>query len=190
MKTLCVFCGSSPGTRPTYAQAARSLGETLAERGLGLVYGGGKVGLMGELADAVLAKGGKVTGVMPDFLAAKEIAHPNLTELRLVASMHERKALMAKLADGFIMLPGGFGTLEEFMEVLTWAQLGLHNKPLGLLNVEGYYNSLLSFFDHAVKEEFVSLTLRNLILEAPEPVELLELMDRQPAAFDKWAKPR
>ena len=189
MKTLCVFCGSSPGTRPAYTQAAHTLGETLAERDLSLVYGGGKVGLMGELADAVLANGGSVTGVMPEFLATKEIAHPDLSELRLVASMHERKALMAELADGFVMLPGGFGTLEEFMEVLTWAQLGLHSKPLGLLNTEGYYDSLLSFFDHAVGEGFVSQTLRDLVLEAPEPAELLEAMHRQPAAFDKWAKP-
>ena len=189
MKTLCVFCGSSPGTRPAYTQAARTLGETLAERDLSLVYGGGKVGLMGELADAVLDNGGNVTGVMPEFLAAKEIAHPDLSKLHLVASMHERKALMAKLADGFVMLPGGFGTLEEFVEVLTWAQLGLHSKPLGLLNVAGYYDALLSFFDHTVSEGFVGQTLRDLILEAPEPAGLLKLMNRQPAAFDKWAKP-
>ena len=189
MKTLCVFCGSSPGTRPTYTQAARTLGKTLAERDLSLVYGGGKVGLMGKLADAVLANGGKATGVMPDFLAAKEIAHPDLSELHLVASMHERKALMAELADGFVMLPGGFGTLEEFMEVLTWAQLGLHSKPLGLLNTAGYYDPLLSFFDHAVREGFVGQTLRDLILESSEPAGLLEAMSHQPAAFDKWAKP-
>ena len=190
MKTLCVFCGSSLGTRPAYVRAARSLGETLVERGLDLVYGGGKVGLMGELAGAALAKGGKVTGVMPEFLAAKEIAHPNLTELHLVASMHERKALMAELADGLVMLPGGFGTLEEFVEALTWAQLGLHQKPLGILNVEGYFDPLLGFFDHAVAEGFVGPDLRALVLEAPVPSALLELMNRQPDLFDKWTEPK
>jgi len=184
---ICVFCGSSEGRQPVYRQAAWAMGEALVRRGLGLVYGGGRVGLMGAVADAVLAAGGEVVGVIPDFLKAKEIAHRGLTDLRVVGSMHERKALMAELASGFVALPGGYGTLEEFGEILTWAQLGLHGNPIGLLNVEGYYDGLLGFFDHAVTEEFLSRRLRSLVLEADDPARLLDLMAAyQPQDVDKW----
>src|SRR5947207_1854347 len=142
MRRVCVFCGSSTGARRVYADAARTLAATLVRRGLGLVYGGGSIGLMGVLADAVLAAGGEVTGVIPRALATKEIAHRSLPDLRVVETMHERKATMAALADGFVALPGGFGTLEELLEVVTWTQLGLHAKPAGLLNVEGYFEPL------------------------------------------------
>ena len=146
MKSVCVFCGSSPGNHPAYVTVARTTGQILAENNLKLVFGGGRVGLMGQVANAALAAGTKVIGVIPEFIANKEIAHGELSQLHVVNSMHERKALMAKLSDGFIALPGGFGTLEEFCEILTWAQLGLHQKPLGLLNVNGYYDSLLRIF--------------------------------------------
>src|SRR4029453_5719327 len=155
MERICVFCGSSAGTRPAYVQAARQLAAELVRRKLGLVYGGGQVGLMGTLADAALSQGGQVIGVIPGPLASKELAHPRLTEMRVVASMHERKATMASLVDGFIALPGGLGTLEETLEILTWAQLGIHRKPIGILNVEGYYDGLLRMLDHAVDEQFV-----------------------------------
>src|ERR1051326_9078958 len=143
IKRVCVFCGSRPGTRPVYAAVARAMGRSLASRGIGLVYGGGCVGLMGELADTIMANGGEVIGVIPRALVSREVAHRGITELMIVRSMHDRKSRMADLADGFIALPGGYGTFEEFCEVLTWAQLGLHRKPCGVLNVEGYYNSLL-----------------------------------------------
>jgi hypothetical protein len=163
------------------------MGETLARRGLGLVYGGGNVGLMGIVADAALAVGGRVIGVIPEFLFAKEIAHAGLTELHVVSSMHERKALMADLSDAFVALPGGYGTLEEFCEVLTWAQLGLHQKPNGLLNVEGYYEPLLKLFDQAVTEQFLKPELHSLVLEASDPDHLLDLLaNYQPPRVDKW----
>ncbi len=187
MKYVCVFCGSSMGLRPAYKLAARAMGETLARRGLGLVYGGGNVGLMGIVADAALAVGGRVIGVIPEFLFAKEIAHAGLTELHVVSSMHERKALMADLSDAFVALPGGYGTLEEFCEVLTWAQLGLHQKPNGLLNVEGYYEPLLKLFDQAVTEQFLKPELHSLVLEASDPDHLLDLLaNYQPPRVDKW----
>lgn len=187
MKNICVFCGSSMGVRPAYKLAAQAMGETLARRGLGLVYGGGNVGLMGTVADAALAAGGEVIGVIPDFMIAKEIAHAGLTELHVVSSMHERKALMAELSDGFVALPGGYGTLEEFCEILTWAQLGLHQKPQGLLNVEGYYDPLLRLFDQAVTEQFLKPELRSLVLEASDPEHLLDLMaNYKPQTVDKW----
>src|SRR5579871_639763 len=147
LRRVCVFCGSSSGLRSSYAEAARRLGWTLAGHKVGLVYGGGKVGLMGTVADAVLERGGEAIGVIPQPLVAREIAHPGLTELRIVSSMHERKALMADLSDAFIALPGGYGTLEEFAEALTWSQLGIHKKPCGLLNVAGYYDNLIAFLD-------------------------------------------
>ena len=165
MKRVCVFCGSSQGLRPAYKEAAQAMGEALALRKVGLVYGGGNVGLMGIVADAALAAGGEVIGVIPKALVAKEIAHTSLTDLRVVGSMHERKALMAELSDAFVMLPGGFGTFEEFCEVLTWAQLGLHQKACGLLNIEVYYNHLIALFDHAVAEQFVRPQHRSLVLE-------------------------
>src|SRR3546814_750650 len=152
---LCVFCGSSDGARPAYRDAAHALGKALADAGIGLVYGGAAVGLMGAVADGALARGGEVMGVLPRSLADRELAHPGLTQLHVVGSMHERKAMMAKLSDGFIALPGGLGTFEELFEIWTWAQLGYHRKPVALLNVDGYYDGLLSFLDHPVREAFV-----------------------------------
>ena len=191
MRYVCVFCGSSAGTRPAYVEAARAVGTALATQGLGLVYGGSKVGLMGAVADATLAAGGEAVGVIPEFLAAKEIAHTGLTGLHVVRSMHERKALMADLADAFVALPGGYGTLEELLEILTWGQLGLHRKPIALLNIEGYYDPLLALFDHAVGEGFLSPTLRGLALQSTDPTELIELLrTHRPQAQDKWSEQR
>lgn len=173
MKRICVFCGSREGNKPVYLEAARTLGGLLAREGIGLVYGGGGIGLMKLLADAVLDAGGQVTGVIPHALTIQEIAHPRVTDLRIVGSMHERKALMAELSDAFIALPGGYGTLEEFCEVVTWAQLGLHQKPCGLLNVAGFYDHLLAQLDRQVAEGFLSPTMRTLVIEAKEPGQLL-----------------
>ena len=173
MQRICVFAGSSSGSRPEYLAAARELGQALVRRHVGLVYGGARVGLMGALADAVLAAHGDVTGVIPESLVAKEIAHQGLSDLRVVPSMHERKAVMADLADGFIALPGGWGTLEEFFEVLTWAQLGLHRKPCGLLNVCGFFDRLLSFIDHSVDQRFVRRENQSLVLVSHSPDALL-----------------
>lgn len=188
MKRICVFCGSSMGARSVYQQAAQALGETLVRHQIELVYGGGKVGLMGTVADAVIAAGGKAIGVIPQALADKEIAHTGLTQLHLVASMHERKAMMADLSDGFIAMPGGFGTFEEFCEVLTWTQLGLHQKPCGLLNVEGFYEPLLAMFDQATTEQFVRPIHRAIVLASDNPDRLLEkLAAFQPTTSNKWA---
>jgi uncharacterized protein (TIGR00730 family) len=187
MKRICVFAGSSRGARAEYAQAAQELARALVERGIDVVYGGGKVGMMGVLADATLAAGGQVIGVIPKALLEKEVAHGGLTELRVVASMHERKAMMAELSDAFIALPGGLGTLEEFFEVLTWAQLGLHPKACGLLNVSGYYDRLLEFLDLTVEERFVRSQHRALVLTATSPAELLErLAAYRPPHVEKW----
>jgi uncharacterized protein (TIGR00730 family) len=187
MKRVCVFCGSSPGARPAYASAARELGAALARRGLGLVYGGGGVGLMGILADSALASGASVIGVIPKGLATKELAHAGLSDLRVVSSMHERKALMAELADAFIAMPGGLGTLEEICEILTWAQLGIHAKPCSLLNVEGYFDTLLAMLDHAVAERFVRPEHRALVLSGSDPSELLSALERHRAPqLEKW----
>lgn len=187
LRRICVFCGSSPGARPAYVEAARATGRALVRRGIGLVYGGGRVGLMGAIADTVMAEGGEVVGVIPEALAAREVAHEGLTELRVVSSMHERKAMMAELSDAFVALPGGYGTFEEFCEVLTWSQLGLHPKPCGLLNVEGYYGRLLSLFDHAVGEKFVRPEHRSLVLEAEDPDSLIEALEAfRPPALAKW----
>jgi uncharacterized protein (TIGR00730 family) len=187
MQRVCVFCGSSGGNRPVYRDAAERLGRLLAARGIGLVFGGSHLGLMGLLADTVLAAGGSVTGVMPRLLVEKEAAHTGLPDLRIVGSMHERKALMAELADGFIAMPGGFGTFEEFCEVVTWSQLGVHRKPCGLLNVEGYYDSLLGLCDHAVAEGFLKPVNRSIVLADAEPEALLDRMlhTAVPVA-DKW----
>jgi uncharacterized protein (TIGR00730 family) len=174
MKRLCVFCGSSTGRQAVYADTARALGAELVRRGLGLVYGGGSVGLMGILADAVLAEGGEVIGVLPRGLAGKELGHDGLTELHLVGSMHERKALMASLADGFVALPGGLGTLEEILEVSTWAQLGIHRKPVGLVDVGGYWAGLLALLRHAVQEGFVQREYGALLVVEPTPAALLD----------------
>ncbi|HEV8141527.1 MAG TPA: TIGR00730 family Rossman fold protein [Methylomirabilota bacterium] len=191
MKRLCVFCGSSVGARPAYAAAARAFGAALARRSIGLVYGGGSVGLMGALADAVLAERGEVIGVIPGPLASRELAHPNVTEMRVVGSMHERKATMASLADGFIALPGGLGTLEETLEILTWSQLGIHRKPVGVLNVEGYYDALLQLMSHAVREGFVRREYVGLLLFADTPAELLDRVTAwQPPTFPRaWLTP-
>ncbi len=174
MKRICVYCGSSPGRIPAYAAGARHLGRLLAARGLGVVYGGAGVGIMGELANAALAEGGEVVGIIPEALAVKEVAHPNLTEQHVVASMHERKAMMVELSDGFIAMPGGWGTFEEIFEVLTWAQLGFHPKPCGLLNIAGYYGHLHAFLEHAVEEGFVPPVCRSMLIVESDPERLLE----------------
>ena len=184
---LCVFCGSSTGNRPEYGAAAETLGDILVQRGIELVYGGGNIGLMGILADRVLERGGRVIGVIPESLMAYEVGHRGLTELRIVGSMHERKAMMSDLSDGFIALPGGFGTIEEFCEVVTWSQLGIQSKPCGLLNVESYFDPLLDLFDHAMREEFVHKENRRLVLDDKDPVRLLEKMSAfQSDPVPKW----
>jgi len=188
VRSVCVFSGSSPGSRPEYLAAARALGEELANRGAELVYEGASVGLMTAVAETVLAAGGKVTGIIPRHLADKEVAHQGLSELRVTSTMHERKALMAELSDGFVALPGGFGTLEEFTEILTWSQLGLHAKPCGLLDVADFYRSLLAFVDHAVAERFVRPEHRSLVLVDTEPGQLLDAMEAWSPLppGDKW----
>ena len=187
MRRVCVFCGSSPGRSPAYAEAARAMGRTLALRGLGLVYGGGSVGLMGIAADAALAAGGEVDGVIPDVLVRREVGHHGLTRQHVVRSMHERKAKMADLADAFVALPGGMGTLEETAEILTWAQLGLHAKPCGLLDVNGYYAPLIAFFDRAVQDGFLRPEHRAMVLVEREPAALLDrLAAYRPPAVEKW----
>jgi uncharacterized protein (TIGR00730 family) len=190
MRHICVFCGSSPGARPSYADAARRLGQTLAASGIGLVYGGAHVGLMGMVADAVMSGGGSVIGVIPHALEEREIAHTGITELRVVGSMHERKATMADLADAFIALPGGMGTMEELFEVLTWAQLGMHGKPCGLLDVEGFFDSLRGFLDHMVRERFLHPAYRDMVLVDTDPARLLSAFDAyRPIAVAKWLDP-
>ena len=187
MQSVCVFCGSSSGLDPAYVDAATRLGRVLAEEHITLVYGGACVGLMGAVADAALAAGGKAIGVLPDFLRRKELAHPRLTELFVVSSMHERKARMAELADGFIALPGGMGTLEEFCEIITWAQLGLHQKPCCLLNVQEYYEPLLRFVDRMAGEGFLKEQQKGLVLSAPTPEEALTAMrEFEPVIVPKW----
>ena len=177
MKRVCVFCGANAGRREEYRSAARLLAGALARRGLGLVYGGGNVGLMGTLADEMLQAGGEVIGVIPRRLVDREVAHRGLTELRIVDTMHQRKAMMNDLSDAFIALPGGYGTLEEFFEILTWSQLGIHRKPSGLLNVLGYYDSLLAMLDHAVAEQFLLPANRKLVVAETDPELLLRRLD-------------
>ena len=187
MKTVCVFCGSSTGGNSKYIKAARELGRYLAEKELTLVYGAGNVGLMGQIAQSTLTNGGKVIGVIPEFLVQKEVVYREITDLRIVDSMHERKALMAELSDGFVAMPGGFGTLEETVEVLTWGQLGLHKKPVGLLNIEGYYDRLNEFFAHMVKEEFLRDAHREMILINDKPADLISAMQKfSPPKVKKW----
>jgi uncharacterized protein (TIGR00730 family) len=187
VKRICVFCGSSPGADIAYRAAAIDLGHGLAERGIELVYGGAHVGLMGVVADAALEGGGRVTGVIPQSLVDREIAHPGLSDLRVVDSMHERKAQMAELADAFVALPGGLGTLEELFEVYTWNMLGLHAKPLALFNVRGYFDGLVRFLDHAVAERFVTRAQRAMLLVGEELGVLLdELAGWEPPAQPKW----
>jgi uncharacterized protein (TIGR00730 family) len=188
--SICVFCGSSIGRRPTFRAAAERVGRTIAERGLRLVYGGGNVGLMGVVADAALRAGGEVIGVIPEALLAWEVGHHGVSELRVVGSMHERKALMADLSDSFVALPGAFGTLDELCEILTWAQLGIHQKPCGLLDVDGYWSPLKAFFDHAVAEGFLHPDHRALILEDNDPERLFDRMERfVPRETTKWVEP-
>ncbi|HWW94166.1 MAG TPA: TIGR00730 family Rossman fold protein [Vicinamibacteria bacterium] len=190
MRRVCVFCGSSPGRDPRYVAAAREMALALVARGEGLVFGGGSVGLMGVLADALLAAGGEALGVIPHGLVAREIAHRSLTEMRVVPSMHARKALMAELSDAFVALPGGFGTFEELLEMVTWAQLRIHRKPIGLLNVAGYYDSLIALVDHAVREGFVPPGNRGLILVDGEPGPLLDRLSAyQSPARPEWITP-
>ena len=187
MKSVCVFCGSSPGGDPAYLDAARTTGAAIAERGLTLVYGGAKVGLMGAVADAALAASGEVIGVLPKALMIKEIGHTGLSRLEVVASMHERKARMAELSDGFIALPGGAGTLEEIFEIWTWGQLGFHGKPAGFLNVAGYYDKLAGFLDHTVSEAFVKPVHRDMLIFRDDPAALLDALAAYDApATGKW----
>ncbi len=187
MERVLVFCGSSPGARPEYAETARELGRRLAARGLGLVYGGASVGLMGAVADSALSAGGEVIGVIPQALVRAEVAHAGLVDLRVVGTMHERKALMAELADAVIALPGGTGTLDELFELFTWSQLGLHAMPIGLLDVAGYWQPLLAFLDHAVSERFLRAEHRETLLVESEPELLLDrLAEHRPAVRSKW----
>jgi uncharacterized protein (TIGR00730 family) len=187
LRRVCVFCGSSEGARPAYAAAARAAGRAIAGRGLGLVYGGGSVGLMGAIADAALEAGGEVVGVIPRALQLRELAHARLTSLHVVRSMHERKAKMEALSDAFLALPGGMGTLEEFAEILTWAQLGLHGKPCGLLDVDGYYRPLVAFFDAAAAEGFLRPAHRGLVLVRDDPAALLDAFAAwEPPAVERW----
>ncbi len=189
VRRICVFCGASSGRSPGYRELAETVGRGLAQRGIGIVYGGGRVGLMGALADAALAADGEVTGVIPRRLVDRELAHPGLTELHVVGSLHERKAKMAELADGFIALPGGLGTLEELSEVASWAQLDLHAKPIGLLGPDGYWGPLMAWLDHAVAEGFISDRHRRLVQVDLELDALLERFDRWEAPADRWPTP-
>lgn len=187
LKRICVFCGSSPGKNSLYSIAARQLGEILTDSDITLIYGGSNVGLMGEIANAMIRKNGDVIGVIPRVLVEKEVAFTHLQDLRIVNSMHERKAMMAELADGFISMPGGFGTLEETIEMLTWTQLGIHEKPLGLLNVEGYFDRLGEFIDHMVSEGFLVQGFRDMVLMDDKPEGLLDKMIKfRPPQIDKW----
>jgi uncharacterized protein (TIGR00730 family) len=188
VQRVCVFCGSSPGARPEYTEATEDLGQLLVKNGITLVYGGATVGLMGRLADTVLSEGGEAIGVIPRALVEREIAHLGLTDLHVVDSMHERKALMAELSDAFIALPGGLGTLDELFEIYTWAQLGMHRKPCGLLNVEGYYRQVADFLDHAVAERFVRDEHRDMLIVEEDTATMLERLQGFDAAAvtPKW----
>ena len=187
MRRICVYCGSNPGKRPEYAAAARQLADVLVRHELELVYGGADKGIMGIMADAVLEQGGKVHGVIPQLLMEKEIAHQGLTELHVVASMHARKTMMAALSDGFIAMPGGYGTLEEIIEIITWGQLRFHDKPCGLLNVDGFFDHLLAYLDHASSEGFLRRENRDMLLVDPDPVELIRQFERYAAPHvEKW----
>ena len=191
IRNLCVYCGSNPGRDPAYSAGARILAQALVDRDIGLVYGGARVGIMGLLADSVLEAGGRVTGVIPESLIKKEIAHLGLSELRVTRSMHERKSLMAEISDGFIALPGGIGTLEEIFEVWTWAQLGFHGKPCGLFNIAGYFNALCAFLDHTVTEQFVKPPHRSMLFVESSVERLLDGFDTYtPPVVTKWVRQR
>ena len=190
IKSVCVFCGGNPGRNPAYIEAAIHLGNELATSGLELVYGGAQVGLMGAVADAAIARGGEVFGVIPEFIAAREIAHLGVTRLVVVPSMHERKAAMAERADAFVALPGGFGTLDELFEILTWAQLGLHRKPCAVLNIAGYFDGLLTFLDHAADEQLLKPEYRAMLLVESDPARLVaRLREHTPPVVEAWLKP-
>lgn len=187
MKSICVFCGSNVGAKPIYTDIAREVGQRLLEKNITLIYGGGSIGLMGVVANEIMRGGGKVIGVIPHFLNRKEVGHHGVSELILVDTMHERKAKMATLADGFLTLPGGMGTLDETIEILTWAQLGLHHKPVGILNVDGYYDMLDQYFDHMVGQGFLKPAHRQLVIMEPTVVDLLRIMEEyRPPQVDKW----
>lgn len=189
ISTICVYCGSSPGSLPEYMAAANSLGQAMTRRGINLVYGGSHLGLMGRVADSVLAEGGKVTGVIPKSMAVKEVAYEALEDLRVVGSMHERKLTMARLSDGFIALPGGLGTFEELFEMMTWSQLGFHQKPIGILNVCGYYDPLLRFLEQATDHGFMRKSHQEMLLAATDPDELLDMMHAyQAPEAPQWLK--
>ena len=191
MARICVFCASTPGLRPSYAEGARALARALVDGGHSLVYGGGNVGLMGVIADAVMAQGGEVVGVIPHTLMAREIGHTGVTRLHVVDSMHERKALMADLSDAFVALPGGVGTFEELFEAITWTQLGLHRKPCGLLNVDGFYDGLLQFLDHAWAEGFIKPETRAIVSAGTDPAALLRTLLATPMpAVPQWISAR
>jgi len=190
IRSICVFCGASTGRDPRYAAAAARTGETLARRRIRIIYGGGRLGLMGTVADAALAAGGEVIGVIPRGLVDRELAHPGLTELRVVGTLHERKAAMAELADGFVALPGGLGTLEELAEVLSWAQLDLHSKPIGLLDIGGYFGALESFLDHAVAEGFLAEPHRRLLLRGDDLERLLGWFETWEPPAGRFPRPR
>lgn len=187
MQRICVYCGASLGKRSGYTKAAHSLAQEMVNREISLIYGGASIGIMGQMANAVLSLGGEVIGVIPQALAAKEVSHNGLTELKVVDSMHERKAMMTDLADGFIALPGGLGTLEELFEILTWAQLGLHQKPCGLLNIDSYYDGLIKFLDHGVDEAFIKPIHRSLLQTSDSPGQLLDAFANfQSSITEKW----
>jgi uncharacterized protein (TIGR00730 family) len=190
VRRVCVFCGSSTGRDPRYAEQAAALARELVSRGIGVVFGGGSIGLMGVLADHALAGGGAVTGVIPHGLAARELAHRGVADMRVVPTMHARKALMADLADGFVALPGGIGTLDELFEIVTWSQLGIHRKPVGVLNVAGYYDPLVALLDHAVGGGFISAENRGLVIVDEEPAALLDRMAaHEPPPAPAWITP-
>ncbi len=184
---MCVFCGSSPGRNPLFVQAAREVGGVIARAGLGLVYGGGGNGMMGAVADGALDAGGQVTGIIPDALRRRELAHPRVADMQVVQSMHERKQAMADASDAFVMLPGGFGTFEEFCEVVTWSQLGMHRKPCVLLNVAGYFDRMIAMFDHAREQEFVSRAHRAIVAAVDAPTQLVQaLRDYRAPPTHRW----
>jgi uncharacterized protein (TIGR00730 family) len=191
MKNICIFCGANFSGDPLLEQAINQLAEIMVNNNIALIFGGGKVGVMGMIADAILNKGGKAIGVIPQFLMTKEIAHPNLTELHVVETMHQRKQLMSDLCDGFITMPGGLGTMEEFFEVLTWLQLGLHNRPVGILNVNGFYDLLLKQLDIMVEQHFLKPVNRQLVLSSGDPIELISLMNNFKVDNDEaWFRDR
>ncbi|HPF41707.1 MAG TPA: TIGR00730 family Rossman fold protein [Phycisphaerae bacterium] len=189
-RNICVFCGSAPGNKPAFAEAARRLGAAIADRSMGLVYGGGNVGLMGAVADAVLAKRGRVIGVIPHSLEQKEVAHRGLTELHICRTMHDRKRMMAERADAFIAMPGGYGTLEEIFEVITWAQLGIHHNPCALLNVDGFFDHLVQYLDHAVGAELLKPRFRQLLMVDTDIDRLLDAIESyEPPEVMQWIEP-